>query len=46
MPESIQIIYQGVMAMLLGLLIGLEREHSRHADETLVAGIRPSPSLR
>jgi uncharacterized membrane protein (DUF4010 family) len=45
MPESIQIIYQGVMAMLLGLLIGLEREHSRQEDETLVAGIRTFPLI-
>jgi len=45
MPETIQIIYQGVMAMLLGLLIGLEREHSRQEDETLVAGIRTFPLI-
>jgi uncharacterized membrane protein (DUF4010 family) len=45
MPETIQIIYQGVMAMLLGLLIGLEREYSRDEDETLVAGIRTFPLI-
>ena len=45
MPESVQIIYQGVMAMLLGLLIGLEREYSRDEDETLVAGIRTFPLI-
>jgi uncharacterized membrane protein (DUF4010 family) len=45
MPDTLQIIYHGVMAMVLGLLIGLEREHSRQESEPLVAGIRTFPLI-
>jgi uncharacterized membrane protein (DUF4010 family) len=45
MPDTLQIIYHGVMAMVLGLLIGLEREHSRQDNEPLVAGIRTFPLI-
>ncbi len=33
------------VSLLIGLLIGLEREHSQHADERLFAGIRTFPLL-
>jgi uncharacterized membrane protein (DUF4010 family) len=33
------------MALLMGLLIGLEREHSQRADEPLFAGVRTFPVI-
>ena len=38
MPTYAQIAWQGAMALLMGLLIGLEREHSQRGDEPLFAG--------
>ena len=40
-----QIAWHGSLALLLGLLIGIEREHSRRADEPLFAGIRTFPII-
>jgi uncharacterized membrane protein (DUF4010 family) len=45
MPTLLQIAWQGAMALLVGFLIGLERERARRADEPLVAGIRTFPVI-
>jgi uncharacterized membrane protein (DUF4010 family) len=45
MPTYPQIAWQGAMALLMGLLIGLEREHSRRDDEPLFAGVRTFPLI-
>ena len=45
MPTYAQIAWQGAMALLMGLLIGIEREHSRRPDEPLFAGIRTFPII-
>ncbi len=45
MPGLLQIAYQGAMALLMGLLIGLERQHSQKADEPLFAGFRTFPVI-
>ena len=45
MPTYPQIAWQGAMALLMGLLIGLEREHSRRGDEPLFAGVRTFPLI-
>jgi len=45
MPNFLQIAYNGAMALLLGLLIGLERQHSQKADEPLFAGFRTFPVI-
>jgi uncharacterized membrane protein (DUF4010 family) len=45
MPTYAQIAWQGGMALLMGLLIGLEREHSQRGDEPLFAGVRTFPII-
>lgn len=45
MPTYAQIAWHGAMALLMGLLIGIEREHSRRADEPLFAGVRTFPII-
>jgi uncharacterized membrane protein (DUF4010 family) len=45
MPTYTQIVWDGAMAMLIGLLIGLERQHSQKADEPLFAGFRTFPVI-
>lgn len=45
MPTYAQIAWHGAMALLMGLLIGLEREHSQRADEPLFAGVRTFPII-
>src|ERR1039458_6378334 len=45
MPTYPQIAWQGAMALLMGLLIGLEREHSQRGDEPLFAGVRTFPII-
>ncbi len=45
MPTYTQIAWHGAMALLLGLLIGLEREHSQRGDEPLFAGVRTFPII-
>jgi len=45
MPNLLQIAYNGGMVLLLGLLIGLERQHSQKADEPLFAGFRTFPVI-
>ncbi len=45
MPTYSQIVWNGAMAMLMGLLIGLERQHSQKADEPLFAGFRTFPVI-
>jgi uncharacterized membrane protein (DUF4010 family) len=45
MPTYAQIAWQGAMALLMGMLIGLEREHSQRADEPLFAGVRTFPII-
>ncbi len=45
MPGYVEIAQNGLMAMLMGLLIGLERERSRKEDEPLFAGIRTFPLI-
>jgi len=45
MLSHIQIAYHGAMALLMGLLIGLEREHSRQPDEPIFAGVRTFPII-
>ncbi len=44
-PNFLDVAYHGGMAMLIGLLIGLERQHSRKADEPLFAGFRTFPVI-
>ena len=45
MPTYPQIAWHGAMALLMGLLIGLEREHSQRGDEPLFAGVRTFPII-
>ena len=45
MPSYPQIAWQGAMALLMGLLIGLERQHSQRSDEPLFAGVRTFPII-
>ncbi len=45
MPSYAEIAWHGAMALLMGLLIGIEREHSQQADEPLFAGIRTFPII-
>jgi uncharacterized membrane protein (DUF4010 family) len=45
MPTNLQIAYYGGMTLLMGLLIGLEREHSQKPDEALFAGVRTFPLI-
>ncbi len=45
MPTTLEIAYHGCMALLMGLLIGLEREHSQRGDESLFAGVRTFPLI-
>jgi len=45
MPTNLQIAYNGAMVLLMGLLIGLEREHSQAEDEPLFAGVRTFPLI-
>ena len=45
MPTYPQIAWHGAMALLMGLLIGLEREHSVGEDEPIFAGIRTFPII-
>lgn len=44
-PAYPQIAWHGLMALLMGLLIGVEREHSQRANEPLFAGIRTFPII-
>jgi len=43
MPTILEIAQNGATVLLMGLLIGLQREHSRDADEPLFAGFRTFP---
>ena len=45
MPTYLEIAYNGAMALLMGLLIGLEREHSQREEESLFAGVRTFPLI-
>lgn len=45
MPTLFQIAYNGAMVLLMGLLLGLERQHSQKADEPLFAGFRTFPVI-
>jgi len=45
MPTYTQIAWHGAMALLMGLLIGLEREHSQRVDEPIFAGVRTFPII-
>jgi len=45
MPTYTQIAWNGAMVLLMGLLIGLERQHSQKADEPLFAGFRTFPVI-
>ncbi len=45
LPDFLQIAYQGGMVLLIGLLIGLERQRSQAADEPLFAGFRTFPVI-
>ena len=45
MPTHLQIAYNGAMVLLMGLLIGLERQHSQKVDEPLFAGFRTFPVI-
>jgi uncharacterized membrane protein (DUF4010 family) len=45
MPNYTQIAWHGAMALLMGLLIGLERQHSQRGDEPLFAGVRTFPII-
>jgi len=45
MPPYTQVAFNGGMALLIGLLIGLERQHSQRADEPLFAGCRTFPLI-
>jgi uncharacterized membrane protein (DUF4010 family) len=44
MPTYTQVAFNGAMALLMGLLIGIEREHSQE-DVPLFAGIRTFPLI-
>jgi len=45
LPDFLTLAYNGGMVLLIGLLIGLERQHSRKADEPLFAGFRTFPVI-
>jgi uncharacterized membrane protein (DUF4010 family) len=45
MPTYGQIAWQGAMVLLMGLLIGLERQHSQKIEEPLFAGFRTFPVI-
>jgi uncharacterized membrane protein (DUF4010 family) len=45
MPTYPQIAWHGAMALLMGMLIGLEREHSQRGVEPLFAGVRTFPII-
>ena len=45
MSTALEIAQNGGMALLMGLLIGLERQHSQQADEPLFAGFRTFPLI-
>ncbi len=45
MPTFVQIAYNGAMVLLMGMLIGLERQHSQKAEEPLFAGVRSFPVI-
>jgi uncharacterized membrane protein (DUF4010 family) len=45
MPTLLQIAYNGAMVLLMGLLVGLERQHSQKTDEPLFAGFRTFPVI-
>lgn len=45
MPSYFEIAQNGAMVLLMGLLIGLEREHSQREEESLFAGVRTFPLI-
>jgi uncharacterized membrane protein (DUF4010 family) len=45
MPTYFEIAWTGGMALLMGLLIGLEREHSQREEGGLFAGVRTFPLI-
>jgi len=45
MPPYTQVAFNGGMTLLMGLLIGLERQHSQRAEEPLFAGVRTFPII-
>ncbi len=45
MPSYYEIARDGGMALLMGMLIGLERERSQKQDEALFAGVRTFPLI-
>lgn len=45
MPDYLEIVKNGAMALLMGLLVGLEREYSQKGEEPLFAGIRTFPLI-
>ena len=45
MPSYYEIARDGGMALLMGLLIGLEREHSQKGEGALFAGVRTFPLI-
>ncbi|MGE5327507.1 MAG: MgtC/SapB family protein [Deltaproteobacteria bacterium] len=45
MPSYLEIARDGGMALLMGMLIGLERQHSQREDEALFAGVRTFPLI-
>jgi uncharacterized membrane protein (DUF4010 family) len=44
-PSYLEIVQNGALALLMGLLIGLEREHSQRREEALFAGVRTFPLI-
>lgn len=45
MPTYAQAAWNGLIVLLMGLLIGLERQHSTKTDEPLFAGVRTFPLI-
>jgi uncharacterized membrane protein (DUF4010 family) len=45
MPSYFEIARDGGLALLMGMLIGLERERSQRQDEALFAGVRTFPLI-
>jgi uncharacterized membrane protein (DUF4010 family) len=45
MPTYPQAAWNGLIVLLMGLLIGLERQHSTKSDEPLFAGVRTFPLI-
>jgi uncharacterized membrane protein (DUF4010 family) len=45
MPSYAQIAWHGALALLMGLLIGLEREHALGENEPVFAGVRTFPII-